>query len=492
MKAQDYLCIGTSFVENIFFTGAVLGWPSLQYVLLKENYFGELCRQEESNSSVSNNFSHHESNHLDDNEIIFCPGRDATLNLALTLAFSFQYIASYFSGIILDKYGTWTYRTIASISIFMAYILLAVSSKESSWLVYLSVLFLSSGGLSIGISNVQTANLAGPLKGMVVSLQTGTFVAAAVVFLIVKEAHDLGVSLRAIFLALALLSTITLVRTFALMPKTFFPCPLPRSEFKYGWKEWSCFKTPPFSDQKECQDQDSVLEAPLQKKSSIDSSNPAVIDKFEQRQKYESFRKSTKSLVFWTNLLTFCIGHMRQNFYIGAFVNWVESFDKENLKSSVNLFNVFFLLGVIASPLCGLLFDAVAKYYRKRLNSVWLTNIRASFIVMLVNSTLLTLVSVLVIFQQVLTSNLFIVLSQFFVYGGNWTLLSVTFPMKHYGKLLGITQVSASVTSLLSYGVFRLALMYDSHFFYSNIGMLILSLITFVHPLVLYKKAYYK
>jgi len=493
MRAQDYLCIGTSLVENVFFTGAVLGWPSLQYVLLQENYFGELCQQDKTNSSVANNFSEdHALSHLDQDEVIFCPGRDATLNLALTLAFSFQYLASYFSGIVLDKFGTWTYRTIASVSIFIAYILLAISSTHTSWLVYLSVLFLSSGGLSIGISNVQTANLAGPFKGMIVSLQTGTFVSAAVVFLIVKEIHELGFSLTIIFLFLAFLSLLTIVRTFLLMPKTFIPSPLPQGGFRYGWKEWSCFRNLHSASSKENKGfNDADLAAPLQKRASLDSTNPAITDRFEQRQKYENFRKSAKSLVFWTNLLTFSIGHLRQSFYIGSFVNWVEIFDKEYLQSSIYMFNLFFLVGVIASPLCGLLFDAVVKYYKKRLNSVWMTNIRASFFVMLVNCTLLAIISVLVLFHQVLPSIVFVVLSQYFVYGGNWTLLSATFPMKHYGKLLGITQVAAAVTSLLSYGVFRLALTYDPNFFYANIGMLLLSLITFLHPILLYKKAFF-
>ena len=490
MRTQDYLCIGTSLIENVFFTGAVLGWPSLQYVLLKENYFGELCREDKQNVSVAKNISH-ESSHLNEDEIIFCPSRDATLNLALTLAFSFQYITSYPAGIVLDKFGTWTYRTIASISICIAYVLLAISSTKTSWLVYLSVLFLSFGGLSIGISNIQTANLAGPFRGLVVSLQTGTFVSAAVVFLIVKKVHNLGVPLTPIFLTLAFLSLFTIARTFLLMPKRFIPSPLPQNGLKYGWMEWSCFKDPGVSDRDDEKDVDDLsVAAPLHKKASTASGKSAAVDKFEQRQKYESFRKSVKSVIFWTNLMTFSIGHMRQNFYIGSFVNWVETFDKENLKSFINAFNIFFMAGVIASPLCGVLFDVFVKYYKSRVHSIWVANVRASFCIMLVNSTVLTLVSVLVNVYQVLPSIVFIVLSQFFVYGGNWIFLSVTYPMKHYGKLLGLTQVSASVTSLISYGLFRLALEFDPNFFYVNIAMLVISVLTFLHLIVLYRRVF--
>ena len=486
MKTQDLLCIVSSFVENIFFSGAVLGWPSLQYVLLRENYFGNLCKK----NATENSNDTHESSHLTEDEIIFCPSRDATLNLALALAFAFQYFASYFSGIILDRYGTWVYRCIASISLFIAYTLLAVSNTETSWLVYVAVLFLSSGGLSIGISNIQTANLAGPFKGLVINLQSGTFTTAAVVFLIVREAHSQGVSLMAIFFFFAFLSLFTVARTFTIMPKRFIPLVMPKNGVKYGWKEWSCFKDPSTVNAKYTDTSDDNNTTPLRNDDFDETKEDDLFEGNQQPNRYENFRKSAKSLIFWMNIFTFCVGHLRQSFYIGSFVNWVETFEKDKLQESITVFNVTFLMGAIAAPLCGLLFDAFVKFYKKRLTNIWTINIRASFFIMFINSALLTAVSLLVIFHQTLSSIVGIVVSQCFVYGGNWTVVGVAFPMRHYGKLLGITQFFAGLASLVSYGLFRLALSYDPQFTYVNISLLILCLLTFLHPFVLYKKSF--
>ena len=494
MRCQDIFSIGSGLLENVFFSGVILGWPSLQYVLLKENYFYDLCNATNNvsfpkviNQSLHNHYELPSQNHHN-REIIFCPERDATLNLVLSLAFSFQYLVSYIVGFILDKWGTWVYRCIASFTICLAYLFLAFSTPDNSWMVFLSMLLLSAGGLSVGISNIQMASLAKSLQGLVVNFQAGAFVSAAVVFLLAKEAYNAGITIKIIFLTMAALTFLTVIRTFTLMPKRYIPFPLPKNGAKYGWNQWQCFHDENFETIITIEGGKNTENIEKEGDSEPETAFLSHAS-FEKKHGHTSFKESLKSAIYWTNLLMFCIGHFRHVFFIGAFVNWVESFEKETVKASINAFNIIFLVGVVASPFCGLLFDLFVKLYKKRFSNLAFINLKSSCWIMLINSGLLVLLSALVVFKQTLSSVVAAVLSQFFVYGGNWTVLSVNFPMKHYGKLLGLTQVFAGVCSLCSYALFRLALNYDPSFIYVNIGLLVLTFVSLIHPITLYRKS---
>ena len=43
MHIQYWFTIVTACVENLFFTAVLVGWPSLQYMLEQEGYFGYSC-----------------------------------------------------------------------------------------------------------------------------------------------------------------------------------------------------------------------------------------------------------------------------------------------------------------------------------------------------------------------------------------------------------------------------------------------------------------
>ena len=496
MKTQNTLSIITSFFENLLFSGIVLGWPSLQYVLLQENYFASFCPNNSMKSS-QNASDHYEMFYGNNTKILFCPERDSIINLALALAFSTQYFVSYFSGVVLDKCGTWIFRLFAFGGIFIAYLLLALSSPEKSWLVLLAMALLCTGGLMIGTSNIQLAFLAKSIKGMIINIQSGTFSSAAIVFLLVKDLHNLGISIFSIFVGLAMLSSLTCIRTFTLMPKGILTANSNPQKLKYGWNEWTCIQST--SSEKKLSENntkdgiehnsvDSIMS--LEKKDL--NRNPRTSSDnnlFPSQSKSSSFRQSCTSLLFWSNAFTFSVGHLRQIFFIGSFVNWIQSFAEYNMESLIDFFNICFLATVIGSFSIGILYDSVTKFYKKRLSNVKVINLKASCSIMLTNSCLLTLISVFVLFHQTRLSVVLIVLSQSFVYGGNWTFLGVNFPSEHYGKLLGLTQVFGGISSLISYGLFRLAIYYDPQFTYVNTALLVLSIFTFCHPCIVYKKS---
>ena len=481
MRKQNIISIASSIVENVFFSGVMLGWPSLQYVLLQEDYFQDMCSELDSNFSISN-VSNVTSAPADIN---FCPGRDASLHLAFTLALSLQYITSYFFGLILDKYGTFIYRLIGSILFAVGYAMLAVSTPQTSWLVITSSLLLAIAGTSISTSNIQLANLAGSFKGLVISLQCGAYTSAASVFLIVKEAYKAGYSFRGIFSALSALSVLTLVRSFLLMPKKVLPqlSPSLTDNIRYGWEEWPCLRS--LTNQ-------NIMSSRGVRIDQLVGKNPESCDS-KDACRPRSFKESLKSKMFQSNLFAFCVGHMRLTFYIGSFVNWIKSFQSSNnVEDFVSTFNLVFLAGVVLSPFCGLLFDGCVHLFRRKSKNSWLAILKALCLFMLINSAILSFLSLTTVNHLTLTSIIAALLSEMFVYAGNWSFLGIVFPVKHCGKLLGITQVCGGLSAMLSYAFFQLAIRYDKEFYYLHILFAVVTCLSFIHPFVLYRNAFKK
>lgn len=78
------------------------------------------------------------------------------------------------------------------------------------------------------------------------------------------------------------------------------------------------------------------------------------------------------------------------------------------------------------------------------------------------------------------------VLNRSFLYGGNAAFISVAFPSCHFGKLYGLVMALSAVFSLLQYPCFALVKVLDGDPLYVNIGLTLLSLLAFIHPLSVY------
>jgi len=85
---QLILSIGSAFLEILFLDEAVLGWPSLQFVLQKEGYFGYLCQNNASNY-MKTNLSSTNPPEID------CSGQEASFNLVYTLWLSALFLCSF-------------------------------------------------------------------------------------------------------------------------------------------------------------------------------------------------------------------------------------------------------------------------------------------------------------------------------------------------------------------------------------------------------------
>ena len=76
-----------------------------------------------------------------------------------------------------------------------------------------------------------------------------------------------------------------------------------------------------------------------------------------------------------------------------------------------------------------------------------------------------------------------------FANGGFATFLAVNFPAQHIGKLVGIAYVIAGTVTLLQHPLLKLAFSFDPTFYYTNLGILIATALSLLHPLLIYLDA---
>ncbi|EPY89849.1 solute carrier family 43 member 3-like protein [Camelus ferus] len=81
------------------------------------------------------------------------------------------------------------------------------------------------------------------------------------------------------------------------------------------------------------------------------------------------------------------------------------------------------------------------------------------------------------------------VISRSFLYGGNAAFLTLAFPSEHFGKLFGLVMALSAIVSLLQFPIFTLIkgpLQNDP--FYVNVLLVLVTLLTFVHPFLVYRE----
>uniref|UniRef100_H2YBX7 Major facilitator superfamily (MFS) profile domain-containing protein n=1 Tax=Ciona savignyi TaxID=51511 RepID=H2YBX7_CIOSA len=223
MKVQQGVSIVSGCLECIVFGGVIFGWPSLEYVLKRENYFSYLCNNNSTGTSQNATLQNMDLTVINENSTITqCDKSREMLNLVFTVALAVAQLSLPLGGFILDKYGTWIQRTLASILIKIAAVLLAVSSGASSTIVFPSMLLFTIGGFNILMANIQLGKVAGRAQTSVITLINGSFDSGTFVFLMFKIAYDSGISLKSISIAYVMISFYPLVSTFLLMPRKWF------------------------------------------------------------------------------------------------------------------------------------------------------------------------------------------------------------------------------------------------------------------------------
>uniref|UniRef100_A0A3Q0RCX1 Solute carrier family 43 member 3b n=1 Tax=Amphilophus citrinellus TaxID=61819 RepID=A0A3Q0RCX1_AMPCI len=438
-SVQRCLTFATGLVECLCFAGAVFGWASLVFVLKEEGYFSSLCVN---------------TTGVNDTHILDCSEQDEQFSLVFTIASFLNNFLTLPNGFLFDQFGTTVTRLYGIWYVFLSPVALAI-------LLFPALSLLAVGGILFLMTNMQVGNLFGSHRSTIITLYSGAFDSSSALFLVIKLLHESGISLRSSFLFLSACSIVHLLRTFFLLPRKSIPYPLP-DHYTYGIT---------------CGNSDNRI-----------GEVAANGDK--------SFRECLLSRFFMWHLLWLSVMQLRHYLFIGTLNPMLQRLtagESSLVSRYTNAFAITQLCGVLCAPWNGLIMDRHKGKPRAEGKFLWESEREADLRVSVLSLFLTALQCLLFSIcastpylpLQYLTFILQ-VLNRSFLYGGNAAFISVAFPSCHFGKLYGLVMALSAVFSLLQYPCFALVKSLDGDPLYVNIGLTLLSLLAFIHPLSVY------
>lgn len=461
-KMRRGLTFATGLVECLCFAGAVFGWASLVFVLKKEDYFGSLCVNTTVNAT----------------QVLDCSGQDEQFSLVFTIASFMNNFLTLPNGFLFDRFGTTVARLFGIFLYTMGSLLVAFSSAALSNMLFPALSFLAVGGILFLMTNMQVGNLFGSRRSTIITLYNGAFDSSSALFLVIKLLHEAGVALRSSFLFLSACSFIHLLRTFFLLPRNHIPYPLP-DDYTYGI---TCGKSRSLS-----------LEQTAANSNTLKITEETPLKKDVTVKQEKSFRECLMSRFFAWHLLWLSVMQLRHYLFIGTLNPMLQRLTEGEpslVSQYTNAFAITQLCGVLCAPWNGLIMDRHKGKPRAEGESEQEADLRASVLSLFLTALQCVLFSVCAstpyLPLQYLTFILQVI-NRSFLYGGNAAFISVAFPSCHFGKLYGLVMALSAVFSLLQYPCFALVKgPLEGDPLYVNIGLTLLSLLAFIHPISVY------
>uniref|UniRef100_A0A8D0VBP8 Solute carrier family 43 member 3 n=1 Tax=Sus scrofa TaxID=9823 RepID=A0A8D0VBP8_PIG len=453
----------TGLLECIGFAGVLFGWASLVFIFKTERYFESLC---EPNATLMGNATGPAD----------CSAQDEQFSLIFTVASFMNNFMTFPTGFIFDRFKTTVTRLLAIFLYTSATLIIAFTSADSAMLLFLAMPMLTVGGILFLITNLQVGNLFGRHRSTIITLYNGAFDSSSAVFLIIKLLYEWGVDLRSSFIFISVCSAWHVGRTFLLMPRGHIPYPLPPN-YSYGL----CSRDGPREEGKtatESQKLEPQSKASLSPKEEI--SGPG------QPQEPRSFWSCVFSRRYGWHLVWLSVIQLWHYLFIGTFNSLLTILARGDQALGIP--------GGLCAPEEDLS-RGVGRRVRQGKGSPASASVVAlsSAVPSLALTSLLCLgfalcASVPVLPLQYVTFILQVV-SRSFLYGGNAAFLTLAFPSEHFGKLFGLVMALSAVVSLLQFPIFTLSkgpLKNDP--FYVNVMLVLLTLLTFVHPFLVYRE----
>ncbi|XP_016042100.2 equilibrative nucleobase transporter 1 isoform X2 [Erinaceus europaeus] len=421
----------TGLLECLGFAGVLFGWTSLVFVFKTEGYFEELC------APVGNA-----------TEPEGCKAQEEKFSLIFTLASFMNNFMTFPTGYIFDRFKTTVARLIAIFLYTTATLTIAFTSAESALLLFLAMPMLTVGGILFLLTNLQVGNLFGKHRSTIITLYNGAFDSSSAVFLIIKLLYERGISLKASFIFLSACSVLHIGRTFLLMPRGHIPHPLPPN-YSYGL----C------SGQESREEKMVELEKLNVRSKEFSSTSTEKTLGPEEKQATRSFWSFAFTRRFAWHLVWLSVIQLWHYFFIGTLNSLLTNLAGGDLKQGSSTSMV---------ALCS------------TVPSLALTSLLCLGFALCASVPVLPLQYATFILQ---------VISRSFLYGGNAAFLTLAFPSEHFGKLYGLVMALSALVSLLQFPLFTLIkgpLL--SHSFYVNVGLVLVTLLTLVHPFLVYRE----
>ncbi|XP_049441719.1 equilibrative nucleobase transporter 1-like isoform X2 [Epinephelus fuscoguttatus] len=357
-------------------------------------------------------------------------------------------------------------------------LMVAFSTPALSNLLFPALSLLAVGDILFVMTNVQVGNLFGSHRSTIITLYNGAVDSSSALFFVIKLLHESGISFRSSFLFLSACSVIHLLRTFFLLPRDHIPYPLP-DDYTYGI---TCGKSKTLS-----------LEQTAANGNVLKMTEETPLNKDVPVTQEKSFCECVMSRFFAWHLLWVSVMQLRHYLFIGTLNPTLQRLTEGEpslVSQYTNAFAMTQLCGVLCAPWNGLIMDRHKGKPRAEGKTEQEADLQASVLSLFLTALLCVVFSVCATIPylplQYLTFILQVI-NRSFLYGGNAAFVSVAFPSCHFGKLIGLTMALSAVFSLLQYPCFALVNgPLDGDPLYVNIGLTLLILLAFIHPLSVY------
>ncbi|XP_025089187.1 solute carrier family 43 member 3-like isoform X2 [Pomacea canaliculata] len=496
------------------------GFPTSQSLVTSSNHkgsisFDELTCQEKLKALAEGSGSQ------------VCKSQDEQFNLVFSLATSINGVLSFPSGFLYDRLGTRISRIISIVSFTAGQLCLIFASSSSPHLLYPGFLGLVYGGYQILLTNLQISSLLPGLKSTVMSLYSGSYDTSSAVFLAFKAAYEGGFSINYMFICHSVLYLLIFTgSTFFLLPRMHIPSPLPPS---YRLRSDVCRRL--HAKTKSANNTHAKMEYRIDEMGSavlleslavtdVDGNNthanhesvyPEKLDAAEEGEGLQSvqekdgvipsdgrptdsktFRQVALSPLFITDLVWMCVQRLRSWIFVGMFNPWITRLacgDKSLVSHYTSAYAAMQFFGIFTAPLSGRLMDRKIRGGDRYGNPRY-ERLHASIASFILNSTvsvLLTVGTLIPVLQLQYITCLLHTLHRSFLYGPNSAFVANAFPNEHFGKLFGITLTVSAVFSALQYPLFLIMQgPLNGDPFFINVFLLVLMLVSFVHPIYIW------
>uniref|UniRef100_A0A3Q2YUC7 Solute carrier family 43 member 3b n=1 Tax=Hippocampus comes TaxID=109280 RepID=A0A3Q2YUC7_HIPCM len=454
-KVRQVFTFITGMLECLFFAGIIFGWASLVFLLKSRGFFGSFCVN---------------TTNSDGARVQDCRGQDEQFSLVFTIASFMNNFLTFLNGVIFDRFGTLVALLCSCICDFGEGCLKCETHPIEFLL-------------------LKVANLFGAHRSTIITIYNGAFDSSSGVFVLVKLAYESGIPLKASFLFLATGSIYHILRTIFLFPRTSIPYP-PPDHYKYGPITSIAMEEKPHDVEEPerpgvCNYE--LLKQRLQR-------NHVFIYQMPCFPSEKTFRECVLSKFFFFVVLWLSVIQLRHYLFIGTLNPMLERLadgDASVVSQYINAFAFTQMCGLLVAPMNGFILD---RHKRKPpvagitpgiepadLNSAVLS----FFLTSLVSLIFSICASIPVLPLQYFTF-IALMVNYSFVYGGMAAFVAMTFPPCHFGKLYGFIFGLSAVFSLLQYACFAVVeelLDGDPLYVSMNIGLTILILFSFSHPL---------
>ncbi|XP_035827177.1 solute carrier family 43 member 3-like [Aplysia californica] len=157
----------------------------------------------------------------------YCADQNERLRVMFSIVVILRDLLTLPLGVVFDKYGTTRTRLLTVLIFALGTLMMTFTSAAVPWLVVPALALTGVAGTAVLVTNLQTANLFGRRRHVVISLYVGAGYSNGLITFLMQLSHFKGVNVQTSFMFLTIGIVPLLVSTIAFLPKTCVPWPLP-------------------------------------------------------------------------------------------------------------------------------------------------------------------------------------------------------------------------------------------------------------------------